>query len=106
MMRFSGAVTMFGMEQVQNAMTAPADTRAALLKLRDSLDSMAASLVSKVDSPKRAMFESISKAQTEVIDRAFEAVNLDKPDEFIQKTSESLSSLVTQTMRSKAAGAA
>jgi hypothetical protein len=50
-MRFSGAVTMFGIEQVQNAVAAPSDTRAAIAKLRETLDSMSESLISKIDEP-------------------------------------------------------
>ena len=64
MMRFSGAVTMFGVEQVQNAMSAPADTQAALVRLRETLDSMSESLASKLDEPKKAALDSMSKAQS------------------------------------------
>jgi hypothetical protein len=97
LMRFSGAVTMFGIEQVQNAVGAPTDTRAAISRLRETLDSMSESLVSKIDEPKRAVHESMSKAQNEVVSRTLNAVNLNAPGELMQKTSESLSSVVTRT---------
>jgi hypothetical protein len=102
LMRFSGAVTLFGIEQVQNVVGAPTDTRAAIARLRETLDSMSESLISKIDEPKRAVHASMSKAQAEVVGRTFNAVNLNAADELMQKTSQSLSSAVT---RSAATGA-
>jgi len=49
MMRFSGTVTMFGLEQVQNAMFAPTDTRTALSRLCNTLDSMSDSLAGVIN---------------------------------------------------------
>ena len=97
LMRFSGAVTMFAVEQVQNAVGAPTDTRAAIARMTETLDSMSESLVSKIDKPKQTVHESMSKAQVEVVDRTFNAVNLNAPDELMQKTSASLSSAVTRS---------
>jgi len=97
LMRFSGAVTMFAVEQVQNVVGAPTDTRAAIAKMTETLDSMSESLVSKIDKPKQTVHESMSKAQVEVVDRTFNAVNLNVPDELMQKTSASLSSAVTRS---------
>ena len=97
MMRFSGAVTMFGIEQVQNAMGAPRDTRAAIARLRESLDVMSESLVSKLDQPKQAALESMTKAQAEIVDRSFNAVDLNAADDLMQKTSESLSGAMSRS---------
>ena len=105
MMRFSGAVTMFGVEQVQNAMSAPADTQAAIARLRETLDSMAESLASKLDEPKKAALDSMSRAQAEVMDRAAGVVNLDAAGEFVKKTTESFSGAIRRPSI-KAAGAA
>jgi hypothetical protein len=96
LMRFSGAVAMFSIEQIQNAVGAPADTRAALTRMIETLDSMSESLISKIDAPKRAAHESMSKAQSDVVGRTFNAVNLNAPDELMQKTSASLSSAVAR----------
>ena len=76
MMRFSGAVAMFSVEQAQNAIAAPANTQAALAKMRQSLDAMADSLALKMDDSKRAALDSMTKAQSEIVDRAMAAVNL------------------------------
>jgi len=104
MMRFSGAVTMFGLEQIQNAVSAPADTQVALTRLRNTLDEMSESLASKLDGPKRAAFESISKTQTEILDRTANAVNLDAAGELMRKTSESLSGAIGRSNGRKALG--
>jgi len=77
MMRFSGAITMFGMEQVQNAISAPTNTRAALVRLCNTLDSMSESLASKLDAPKRTALDSMSKSQLDIWDNTASAVKLD-----------------------------
>jgi hypothetical protein len=97
LMRFSGAVTLFSVEQIQNAVGAPADTRSAIARLTETLDSMSESLISKIDEPKRAAHKSMSKAQSDVVVRTFNAVNLNAPDELMQKTSTSLSSALTRS---------
>jgi hypothetical protein len=105
MMRFSGAVTMFGLEQVQNAMSAPADTQAALVRLRETLDSMSKSLASKLDEPKKAALDSMSKSQADIIDGAMGVVDFDAAGEFVKKTSESISDAISRPSV-KSAGAA
>ena len=42
LMRFSGAVTMFAVEQVQNVVGAPTDTRAAIAKMTETLSPLLA----------------------------------------------------------------
>ena len=94
MIRFSGAVAMFSLEQVQNAVSAPSDTQRALTRLCDTLDGMSKSLVSKLDEPKKAAFESMSRSQTEILDRTADAVSLDVAGDLMKRTSESLSSVL------------
>ena len=106
MMRFSGAVAMFSIEQVQNAVEAPADTRTAIIKLRETLDLMSESLVSKLDHPKQAALESMSNAQSEIFDRSLDAVNLSAADDLMKKTSDSLSGALNRSAASATAGAA
>ena len=106
MMRFSGAVAMFGLEQVQNAVEAPADTRAAIVKLRETLDMMSDSLVSKLDEPKQAALESMSKAQSEIVDRSLDAVNMSAAENLMKKTSDSLSGAMNRSGASATAGPA
>ena len=111
MMRFSGAITMFGMEQVQNVLTAPTDTQGALIRLRDTLDSMSNSLASGLDDSKKSALESMSKAQIDILDRTTNAVNLDGVNmdtatDLMQKTSESLAQAMGGSSASRANGPA
>jgi hypothetical protein len=99
MMRFSAAVTMFGIEQAQNAISAPADTQAAIAKLRASLDSMSDSLASKMDDSKRAALDSMSKAQADVVNRAFDAADLEAAQELMKKTSQSLADVMSRSAK-------
>ena len=111
MMRFSGAVTLFGLEQIQNAMSAPADTQAALIKLCNTLDSMSGVLESKLDAPTKTALDSLSKAQLDVLDNTSNAVNLDVVNvatatDFIKRTSETLSGMMAVSENGKFAGGA
>ena len=69
MMRFSGAVIMFGVEQAQNAIGAPLNSRGAITRFCGTLDSMSASLASKMDDAKRAAYTSMAAAQTDAVNR-------------------------------------
>jgi hypothetical protein len=109
MIRFSGAVTMFGFEQVQNAMLAPADTRAALTRLCNTLDSMSDSLASRLDDSKKDALESMSKAQIDILDGAasaanLDAMNMDTATDLLKRTSDSLAGVMNGS--AKAAGTA
>jgi hypothetical protein len=111
MMRFSGAATMFGMEQIQNAMAAPADTQAALVRLCNTLDSMSEALAAKLDSSKKSALDSMSKAQMDILDSTsnavnLDAVNLDTATDFMKKTSESLAGMMNRSPNGKAAAGA
>jgi DNA-binding MurR/RpiR family transcriptional regulator len=107
MMRFSGAVTMFGLEQVQNAISAPTDTKAAMNRLRDTLDSMSSSLASKLDDSKKSALDSMSKAQIDMLDRTANAVDnvtMDSAADLLKRTSDTLAGAMRGS--AKAAGAA
>ena len=112
MIRFSSAVTMFGFEQMQNAISAPADTKTALTKLCDSLDAMSESLGSKLDDPKKSALDSMSKAQVDILDRTSRAfnldtvLNLDTASDLLKKTTESLAAVVNGSAPARTAGAA
>ena len=108
MMRFSGAITMFGMEQVQNSISAPADTRAALVRLRNTLDAMSESLASKLDGPKRTALDSMSKSQLDIWDNTsstikLDAANLDAAADLMKRASESLADMIRRSANGKAA---
>jgi hypothetical protein len=111
MLRFSGAVTMFGLEQVQNAMSAPADTQAALIKLCGTLDSMSGVLESKLDASTKNALDTLAKAQLDIFDRTSDVANLDVVDmgaaaDFLRKTSEKFAGMMPGSANARAAGGA
>jgi hypothetical protein len=111
MMRFSGAVTMFGIEQVQNAMSAPADTQAALVRMCGALDSVSGVLESKLDNATKNALDSLSKAQFDIFDATSNAVNLDAVNmgtaaDFIKRTSENVAGMMARSADAKPAGGA
>jgi hypothetical protein len=111
MMRFSSAVTLFGLEQVQNAMSAPADTKVALVKMCGTLESMSGVLESKLDSSKKAALDSLSKAQLDILESTsnavnLDAVNMDAATDFMKKTSETFAGMMAGSANAKTAGGA
>ncbi|MBK9166274.1 MAG: hypothetical protein IPM24_02285 [Bryobacterales bacterium] len=76
MMRFSAAMTLFGMQQMQNAVGAAADSQAALTKFREALDSVTNAVSSQMDDSKKATLDSMSKVQNDMVDRTFDAMNV------------------------------
>ena len=47
--RFSAAMTLFSMQQMQNAVGAAADSQAALTKFKEALDSVTSAITSQLD---------------------------------------------------------
>lgn len=103
MMRFSAAMTLLGMQQMQNAVGAAADTQTAVTKFREALDAMSAAVAAQMDESKKATLENLSKVQSDLVDRTFDAMNVQAmdPRELIQttgdlmrKTTDSLAGMV------------
>ena len=103
MMRFSAAMTLFGMQQMQNAVGAAADTQAAVNKFREALDAMSAAVAAQMDESKKATLENMSKVQSDLVDRTFDAMNVQAMDpremmqttgDLMRKTTDSLAGMV------------
>ena len=105
LMRFTGAVTMFGVEQLQTAIGAPLNSRGAINRLCDTLDSMSDSLASKMDESKKQAYTSMAKAQNDAVTRTLNVIPMDAAGKLMQRTSHSLSGLVSRP-NGGAAGAA
>ena len=106
MIRLSGAMTLFGIEQLGHAMVAPLDTQRAVIRLCNTLDGMSDTLVRKLDSANRATFERMTRAQSAVFNGALDVVRPNRADDFVRKTSQTLSDAMRRTETSKAADAA
>ncbi|MGH9719780.1 MAG: hypothetical protein ACRD8O_06175 [Bryobacteraceae bacterium] len=114
MMRFSAAMTLFGMQQLQNALGAAADTQATVTKFREALDSMTNAVSSQMDDSKKATLDSMTKVQSDLVDRTWDAMNVQALDprevinttgDLMKKTSDSLADLVKKaTARTGSSG--
>ncbi len=107
MMRFSAAMTLFGMQQLQNAVSAAADTQSALDKFKDALDAMTDAMAKQMDEAKTSTLDSMTKVQKDIVDRSFDAMNMQAFDpremmsttaDLMKKTTDSLSDLVNKAM--------
>lgn len=103
MMRFSAAMTLFGMQQLQNAVGAAADTQSAVDQFRKALDDMSDTVTQQMDVSKQETLKSMTNAQKDLIGNTFDAMNVRQLDprelmntggDLMRKTSDSLADLV------------
>jgi tRNA A58 N-methylase Trm61 len=112
MMKFSAAMTLFSMQQVQNAVNAAADTQSALTKFREALDKVTDAVTSQIDENKQETLRSMTKVQNDIVDRTFDAMNVDSLDpremmhttsDLMKKTSDAMGDLVKKAASATAA---
>lgn len=72
--RFSAAVTLFGMQEVQKAVGAALDTPAYLSHFSSSLDSISNAIVSELDPETKPTLDSITNLGREVVNRTFDTL--------------------------------
>ena len=101
--RFSAAMTLFSMQQMQNAVGAATDSQAALTKFREALDSVTDAIASQLDENKKPTLDSMANLGNDLVDRTWETMKvpamdprqvLDTTGEIMKKTSDSLASMV------------
>jgi hypothetical protein len=112
MMRFSAAMTLFSMQQLQNAVGVAADSQAAVNKFREALDAMSSAVAAQMDESKKATLENMTKVQSDLVDRTFDAMNVQAMDpremmqttgDLMRKTTDSLAGMVQKATAPKAA---
>ena len=106
MLRFSAAVTLFGMEQLQtslNMIEGEDDVSKAMERLEKAFDSMTESLTTRIDDKKRDTLKSITKMSEDVVGRTFDGMTMIDPREvmratndLIQKTSDTTAEWVSK----------
>jgi len=103
MLRFSAAMTLFGVQQLQNAVGAAADTQSALNKFRDALNKMSDAISSQMDDSKQETLKSMTKVQNDLVERTWDAMNINMLDpremmdtmtDLTKKTTDSMADLV------------
>ena len=90
MMRFSTAVTLLGLEQLENAMKMGGgeDMSKAMDKFRATLDSFTDTVTQELDHKKQKTLKSMSHMSEEAVHRAVEGLNVVDPRELLRNTSD------------------
>ncbi len=93
MMRFSAAVTLFGMEQLQssfNVVEGEEDMSKAMDRFEEALNSMTDALVTKIDDKKKDTLKSVTRMSEDVVSRTMDSMNVMDPREVLKATNDLL----------------
>jgi hypothetical protein len=106
MMRFSAALTLFGMEQIQNSLNVvegEEDLSKTLERFEKAVDSLTDVLVDRIDDKKKETLKSVTKMSEDVVGKTADGVNVMDPREIfratndlIQKTTEATSDWISK----------
>jgi len=110
MVRFSAALTLYGVEQLENSLSlleGGTDVSKTILGMEKTLNSMSDVLMREMDEKKKETLDSVSKASKEMVDRTLEGMEIMDPREVLKASSDLLqkTSDVTAKWVSKAAEA-
>ena len=100
MIRFTNAVTLFSMQQMQNALGAVTDSQAVIHSFCTALDAISNTLSTQIDASKKSTLDSMSKTGVEMVDRTMDAINVDTREimdtttDVMRKTSDSVADIV------------
>src|SRR5713226_9053143 len=117
MIRFTNAVTLFSMQQMQNALGAVTDSQAVINRFCGALDAISNTLSTQIDATKKSTLDSMTRTGSEMVDRTMDAMNvqalnprevMDTTADIMRKTSDSMADIVRRTsgaVQGAAAGA-
>ncbi len=91
MMRFSAAVTLFGMEQLQKSLDVvegEEDLSKTWDRFESALDAMTNTLVDRIDDKKKETLKSVTKMSEDVVGKTFDGMNAMDPREMLKATSD------------------
>src|SRR6266850_3473929 len=103
MIRFTNAVTLFSMQQMQNAIGAVTDSQAVINRFCSALDAISNTLSTQIDATKKSTLDSMTKTGSEMVDRTMDAMNvqalnpreiMDTTADVMRKTSDSMADIV------------
>jgi hypothetical protein len=115
MIRFTNAVTLFSMQQMQNAVGAVTDSQAVINRFCGALDAISNTLSTQIDASKKSTLESMTKTSDEMMDRTMDAMNvsalspkeiIDTTTDVMRKTTDSMADIVRRATSSAANGVA
>ena len=98
MIRFTNAVTLFSMQQMQNAIGAVTDSQAVINRFCTALDAISNTLSTQIDAYQKSTLDSMTKTGSEMVDRTMDAMNagpepreiMDTTADVMRKTSDSM----------------
>src|SRR2546425_11431537 len=76
MIRFTNAVTLFSMQQMQNALGAVTDSQAVINRFCGALDAISNTLSTQIDASKKSTLDSMTRTGSEMVDRTLDAMNV------------------------------
>src|SRR5437870_1326548 len=88
MIRFTNAVTLFSMQQMQNALGAVTDSQAVISRFCSALDAISTTLSTQIDSSKKSTLDSMTKTGSEMVDRTMDAMPAMNPREMMDTTAD------------------
>jgi hypothetical protein len=106
MVRFSAAMTLFSLQQLQNTVELAVDSQAALKKFREALDSVSNAVSAQLGDALKPTADSVSKFGTDLVDRTWDAMNVSAFDpreviqttgDLVRKTTDSLADMMKKT---------
>src|SRR6266478_4727800 len=106
MIRFTNAVTLFSMQQMQNALGAVTDSQAVINRFCGALDAISNTLSHQIDATKKSTLDSLTRTGSEMVDRTMDAMNvqalnprevMDTTADLMRKTSDSMADMVRRT---------
>jgi hypothetical protein len=103
MIRFTNAVTLFSMQQMQNALSAVTDSQAVINRFCSALDAISNTLSTQIDASKKSTLDSMTRTGSEMVDRTMDAINvqaldpreiMDTTADVMRKTTDSMADIV------------
>ena len=107
MMRFSSALTMLGVEQMQNSVglaTGKENLDEAMDRFRSALDDFSTAVVGSLDEDKKKTVDSFTKASEDALNQTMDGLNMANMDpgsvveattDFVKKTTDSMVDFVS-----------
>src|SRR5438552_7280175 len=88
MIRFTNAVTLFSMQQMQNALGAVTDSQEVINRFCGALDAISNTLSTQIDATKKSTLDSMTKTGSEMVDRTMDAMPTMNPREMMDTTAD------------------
>ncbi len=100
MIRFTNAVTLFSMQQMQNALGAVTDSQALINRFCGALDAISNTLSTQIDASKKSTLDSMTRTGAEMVDRTMDALYVQalNPREILDTTADVMRKTTTDSM--------